>query len=217
MKNNNRTEGEYRTKTLLIICPWLFIILIVLIGIIKNCIGNGIDPMDNSIISSREIVQHLEVVDSTYNGFRVVYATKNNVTKTRLEEIRSRPHIINTFKQLKTDAPLYFGNMIETDIYDFANFAVNYDTDPDIEMHNIFVCGYEKSGLYIGPNPQIPNSAQFFNSGTEQGIQYLSHDDIYFRRRKSNRIYRYWKCYGINATSSVDEHYSHFSEEERLW
>jgi hypothetical protein len=217
MKNNNWMEREYRTRTLLSICPWLFILLIALIGIIKSYFGNSIDPMEDSIISSREIVKQFEVVDSTDNGFRVIYATKDNVTKARLEEIQNRPHIISAFRQLKTDAPLYFGRMIETDIYDFADFAVKYDTDSDVELHNIFVCGYEKSKMYIGTNPKIPNSAQFFNFGTEQGIQYLSRDDIYFRRRKSDRIYRYWKCYGLNATSSIDEYYSHFSEEERLW
>jgi hypothetical protein len=215
--NNNWTEGEYRTKTLLTIATWLFVALIVCIGIIRSCAGSDIDPLDDSIISSRAVVEHVEVYDSTHNGFRVVYATKHNVTKKRLEEIQHRPHIKDAFSRLKMDAPLHFGNLLDTDIYDFADFAVNYDPDPDIELHNIFVCGYEKSNLYIGSNPRIPNSAQFFNSGTEQGVQYLSHDDIYFRRRKQKRIYRYWKCRSIHETSSTDERYSHFSEEERLW
>jgi hypothetical protein len=217
MKQNNWSEGQYRLMTLLVISPWLFIGLIVFIAIIKSCVEDEIDPIDDSIINSREVVEHLNVVDSTDNGFRVVYATKHNVTKKRLEEIQSRPHIKETFQRLKMDAPLHFGNLLDTDIYDFADFAVQYDPDPAIELHNIFVCGYEKSNFYIGPNPKIPHPALYFNSGTEQGVQYLNHDDIYFRRRKQSRIYRYWKCYSIHATSSTDERYSHFSEEERLW
>jgi hypothetical protein len=134
-----------------------------------------------------------------------------------LEEIQHRPHIVSAFKRLQTDAPVHFGgSLLYTDIYDFADFAIKYDPDPDIELHNIFVAGNEKSKRYIGPNPKIPNSAQYFNFGTEQGVQYIRHDDIYFRRRKSEQIYRYWKCYGIHSISSTDECYSHFSEEERL-
>ncbi|MDR2773978.1 MAG: hypothetical protein LBC19_04420 [Tannerella sp.] len=212
------TESEYRTKTLLTIAPMLFFVLIVILGIIKNCTGNGIAPMDNDIRSSRKIVEHLNVLDSTYNGFRVVYATKNNVSEARLEEIQSRPHIRTAFKRLQADAPPYFGgSLLETDIYDFAGFALRYDPDPDIELHNIFVSGHEKSALYIGKNLHIDNPAYYFDTRTEQGIQYLSHDDIYYRRRRDLRIYRYWKCCGNNQTSKNDERFSHFSEEERIW
>ena len=195
---------------------WVVIILVVIIGIIKSCIGDDIDPMDNSIVKSREVVEHVIVTDSTYNGFRVVYATKNSVTQERLTEIKSRAHIRDAFERLKNEAPVHFGSLLETDIYDFAEFAIGYDVDPDIHLHNIFIEGYEKCKLYIGPNPRIENPAVFFNAGTEQGAQYIGHKDIYFRRRKEDRIYRYWKCYGIHATSSEDERYSHFSEDERV-
>jgi hypothetical protein len=136
MTNKQWTKSEYRTKTLLTIAPMLFFVLIVIVGIIKNCTGNGIDPID---------------------------------------------------------------------------------PDPDIKLHNIFVAGHKKSLLYIGKNPNIDNPAQYFDARTEQGIQYLTHDDIYYRRRRDLRIYRYWKCYGNSQTSKTDERFSHFSEEERIW
>ncbi|NDW08747.1 hypothetical protein D0T56_03640 [Dysgonomonas sp. 520] len=196
---------------------WVVIILVIIIGIVKACVGSDIDPMDNSIVKSREIVEHVIVTDSTYNGFRVVYATKNSVTQERLAEIKSRKNIRDAFGRLKNDAPIHFGSLLETDIYDFAEFAIRYDVDPDIHLHNIFIEGKDKCDLYIGPNPRIENPAVFFNAGTEQGAQYISHEDIYCRRRKEDRIYRYWKCYGIHTTSSVDERYSHFSEDERVW
>jgi hypothetical protein len=212
------TESEYRIKTLLTIAPVLFFLLIVLICIVKSCMNSGIDPIDDSIISSRQVVEHLNVLDSTFNGFRVVYATKNNVTGLRLKEIRNREHIRTAFMHLQNDAPVYFGgSLLNTDIYDFAGFAVQYDCDPDIEMHNIFVAGHQKSALYIGKNFRIDRPAQFFDFRTEQGILYLSHDDIYYRRDLDRRIYRYWKCYGNNQTSKTDEHFSHFSEDERIW
>jgi hypothetical protein len=211
------TESEYRTKTLLTIAPQLFFALVVITGIIRFIIGNRIDPIDNDIMSSRRIVEHLNVLDTTHNGFRVVYATKNNVSEARLDEIRNRRHVREAFYRLQTDAPPYFGgSLLYIDIYDFAGFAVRYDSDPDIELHNIFVAGHEKSSLYIGKNPNIDNPASYLDARTEQGIAYLQHDDIYFRRHKNRRIYRYWKCYGINQTSKTDERFSHFSEEERI-
>lgn len=217
MSNKQWTESEYRAKTLLALTPWFFFMLVALACIIRNCAGNGTDPIDDSIISSRKAVEHLNVLDSTHNGFRVVYATKSNVTEERLQEIKSRPHIQSAFKRLQADAPVYFkGSLLYTDIYDFAGFAVRYDSDRDIQIHNIFIAGHQKSMLYFGENPKISNPVKNFNPLTGQGIQFISHDDIYFRREKRKRIYRYWKCCGNNATSSTDERYSHFSEEEKL-
>lgn len=218
MNNKQWTESEYRTKTLLALAPSLFVALIIVAGIIKNCIGSGIDSMDNSIISSRQIVEYLNVYDSTHNGFRIVYATVNNVTDARLSEIKSRPHIKTAFKRLQAEAPAHFdGSLLNTDIYDFAGFAVRYDSDLDITLHNIFIAGHKKTNLYIGKNPNIDNPAEFINPNTEQGLQYLSHDDIYYRRSVGDRIYRYWKCYGNNNISRTDERFSHFSEDDRIW
>ena len=214
---SNKASKADITSSILI-ANWLKVIIfiVVIIGSIRSYVGNDIDPLDNSINKSREIVEHVIVTDSTYNGFRVVYATKNSVSPERFSEIKSRTHIRDSFEKLKAEAPIHFGSLLKTDIYDFAEFALKYETDPDIELHNIFVEGRDKCNLYIGSNPKITNPARFFNAGTEQGAQYISRDDIYYRRRKEERIYRYWKCYGIHATSLTDERYSHFSEEERL-
>lgn len=217
MSNNYISEKYYPTQTFLALAPKLFVIILVSLMLLKECFAEKPDPMDDSVNTGREIVEHLMVCDSTQNGFRVVYATENSVTKQRLEEIRSRPVIVDAFKRLKADAPLYFGNMIETDIYDFAEFAVKYDSDPAIRIHNIFITGSQKVNMYARPNPNIPDCVTFINPNTNQGVQYLSHNDIYYRDRVNNRIYRYWKCYGNNATSSTDERFSHFSQSQRLW
>ncbi|PXV57439.1 hypothetical protein CLV62_15223 [Dysgonomonas alginatilytica] len=210
-------EKNYQTAAFLALAPKLFFIIIVAVMLLKECFGEKPDPMDDSINASREIVEHIMVLDSTRNGFRVVYATENSVTKQRLEEIRNRPVIVDAFKRLKADAPVHFSNMVETDIYDFAEFAIKYDSDPAIRIHNIFISGSEKVNMYARPNPNIPDCATFINPNTDQGVQYLSHDDIYYRDRVNNRIYRYWKCYGNSSTSSTDERFSHFSQDERLW
>jgi Na+-transporting NADH:ubiquinone oxidoreductase subunit NqrD len=56
MSKQQMSESEYRTKTLLVLAPTLFFMLIGIIGIVKSCVGNGIDTMDDSIIRSREVV-----------------------------------------------------------------------------------------------------------------------------------------------------------------
>ncbi|NDV80761.1 hypothetical protein D0T87_02055 [Bacteroides sp. 51] len=214
---NNWTEKEYRMATILSIYPWLGIVLIGVVAIIKSCIAEDIEPIDNSINKSREIVSHVEVVDSTKNGFRVVYGTASEVTKERLNEIISREHIGYEFQRIKTDALLHYGSLLNTDIYDFARFITKYKIDSDIMIHNIFVSGKEKSHLYIGPNPRINNPATFISPLTEQGIQYINHQDVWGFIRTGDRIYRYWKCKGLNELSRKDERFSHFSEDERLW
>lgn len=215
--NKYINERTYRTHTLLALAPKLFFMGIIIFLVLKECIAEKTDPMDDSINSSREIVAQIMVVDSTRNGFRVVYATENSVTRESLEEIKRRSHIMYAFDRLKKDAPVYFGNMTETDIYDFAGFAVQYDSDPAIRIHNIFISGLEKTSMYARVNPDLADCVTFINPNTGQGIQYLSQNDIYYRDRINNKLYRYWKCYGIHATSSTDERFSHFSESERLW
>lgn len=173
--------------------------------------------MDNDVNRIRQLVATIRVVDSTYNGFRVTYATERAVSMPRLDEICSRGPLQASLRKLQCDAPIHFGSLLQTNIYDFAAFAREYDCDPDVKMDRIYVYGKEKSELYIGPNPDIENSARWMNFGTQQGIQYINATDIYFRRRTENRIYRYWQCPGLHSTSSTDERFSHFSEDDRLW
>lgn len=214
--NNNWSEKDYRFATLLRIWWWIPFILFIIIIAIKECVGNGVDPMDDSILKKAEVVEHVMVMDSTYNGFRVVYATIMPVTQERLFEIKSREHISNAFIRLQKEAPVHFGGLLETDIYDFAIFAKRYDIDKDIKIHNIFVEGTKKKNLYLGHNPMIKNPAVWIDENTNQGIVYLESDDIYYLYDKPSRIYRYWKCRSIHSMSTLDEHFSHFSEDDRI-
>ncbi len=214
MMNEN---NKYILSTIVAVFKSTAICTIFLIGIIKSCIINDTEPIDNSINKSRQVVAHVEVVDSANNGFRVVYATVNSVTASRFDEIRSRKHIINSFERLKHDGKVYFPNLLHTDIHDFADFAVKYDVDQDIHIHNIFVTGRQKVNLYAGYNPKIPDYAKWIDPNTLQGVQYLSHNDIYNKKKFPVRVYRYWKCRSIFSTSLEDERFSHFSESERIY
>ncbi len=210
-------EGRYRATALLGISYWIFGAVVVVIALGRELITEKPHPLDNDMNRGREIVAMFDVVDSAHNGFRLSYATVNPVSKPRLYEITRRPHVAEGFKQLRSDALEHFGSLLYTDIYDFAEFAVRYDSDKDVEMHSIFVCGQQKMALYVGPNPTLLRPALWINPGTEQGVQHIGHDDIYLRRNPRKRVYRYWKCSGNNAISSTDERFSHFSEDERLW
>lgn len=195
----------------------ILIILIAIIGIGKACFEKRKDPIDNSFLTAQRVVDDdVLVVDSTFNGFRLVYVTKNQVTVERVTEIRSRQHIKYGLKKLANEAPKHFGSLIETDIYDFAGYAKKYDPDPDIEIHNIFIYGNEKIKLYEAPNPKIKNPAKYISKLSLQGVQYLKRNDVYNTIKKEDRIYRYWKCRGIHSFSKTDERFIHFSEDDRL-
>ena len=203
-----QTEREIRWRIGFRLLPCMLLILIICIGLLKDCIRSR-DPIDDSINRSQEVVRHLEVCDTTRNGFRVVYVTNDAVTIQRLNEIRLRQPLNQAFCKLKDSAASYFG--------DFAAYARRFDVDDDVRMQNIFIFGSEKQKLYVGENPRIENSATWINPATEQGVQYINADDIYFRVGKGERVYRYWKCHGNHSTSTTDERFSHFSEDERLW
>ena len=144
-----QTEREIRWRIGFRLLPWMLLILIICIGLLKDCIHLR-DPIDDSINRTREVVRHLEVCDTTRNGFRVVYVTNDAVTMERLNEIRLRQPLNQAFCKLKDSAASYFGgSLLQTDIYDFAAYARRFDVDDDVRMQNIFIFGTEKQKLYL--------------------------------------------------------------------
>lgn len=192
------------------------IVLIVVIGICVEIFSPKIDPIDNQATRSRDFVRLIRVTDDKGNGVRVRYITKKAVTPARLDEIQRRPYITDSLNKLIRTAPQVFGDMLLTDIYDFADYAVKFDP-PDIEIYHIFVCGPDKEKLYIGENPKIKNWAKWIHPGTHQGLLYLENKDIYTNSIGRHKVYRYYQCYGIHQISRTDEHFSHFSEDERIY
>ena len=146
--------------------PWVILMVIVgIVGLVKCCVTKPPDIAEESINKSGNIVEHVMVLDSTNNGFRVVYATAEAVTNERYEEIRGRPHIQTRFNRLKVEAPKYFGgSLLNTDICDFALYVYRFPIDNDLRIHNIFVAGKEKMNLYVQPNPNLPNCATWMNT-----------------------------------------------------
>lgn len=194
-----------------------FIILIAIIGLIKGCIGDDIDPMDNSINKEQMVLTETWVIDRNGNGFKVLYTTANAVTKERWHEIFSRKHIWDAMEKLQAEAPLHWnGNMLDADICDFALFALKYNVDKDVEINKITVCGNEKKNLYVQPNPNLPGCATRMDPMTEQGNQYLKKSDINFLIPNGGRIYRYWKADILYESSDTDERFSHFREKNRV-
>lgn len=199
--------------------PWTWLVTIVIIvAFFKICFTHGPDPINESINKSAEIVDHVMVLDSTKNGFRVTYATAEPVTNEKFIEIAARQEIKEGFERLKKEAPIHFGgNLLEADICDFALYAYRFHIDDDILIHNIFVAGKEKMDFYVRPNPNLPGCATWMHHGTEQGNQYLNSNDINYYIPNGGRIYRYWKCRFLLQSSDTDERFSHFTEEERLY
>jgi hypothetical protein len=216
MNHNKELQRHYRTQAILSIRNWIVVVLIALTAIVIAVFTPRTAPLDVSAIKNTEIVRQVHVVDSSNNGFRVIYVTKENVTTSRLWEIQSRPAVRDSLERLRTKATLRFGNMLRTDIYDFADFAVPFDP-ADIRIHNIFVFGPDKERLYIGDNPRLQNEAKWVNSSTAQGLLYIRSEDIYCHPTRRRKLYRYFMCNGLNEVSDTDEHFSHFTEAERRY
>ncbi len=192
-------------------------ILIVIIGLVKDCVGPQIDPLDNSINKMRERVRLVTVRDSTNSGFELQYYTKEAVTTARFKEILTRKPIFESIEKLEHDAPVHFKHqMLTTDIYDFAEFAKRYDVDPDVCIAAIFVHGKKREELYLQSNPKLEDGCTWYDCQTQQGILYIKQDDIYPYNAEAKRTYRYWECRGNYPTSSTDEQYTHFRECERI-
>ena len=209
-------ESEIRLLIFAKIAPCLFFGLIGLGILIVECTDNT-DPIDNSIMKDVEYVEFLDVLDHENNGFRVVYVTKNAVTEKRFDEIQSRVHIREAFARLRKESVIHFGgSLLNVDIHEFARFARQYDCDDQIKIHCINVQGLKKMYHYIGPNPSIPNSARWMDMWTEQGNQWINSNDVYTSSPDVSTTYRYWKCQYPHETSETDEHFSHFSEENRI-
>ena len=218
MKQLRKQADEFVFMTTTIGPRAILVFLVIVVGLLRMCIPDKTDPMDNSINKSSEIVAHVMVRDSTNNGFRVVYATAEPVTDERFAEICTRTSVRNGFESLEKEAPIHFGNnLLETDICDFALYVYRFPIDKDIRVHNIFVTGKEKMDFYVRDNPNLPGCARWMHHGTEQGNQYLNAVDINYYIPNGGRIYRYWKCRYLLQTSDTDERFSHFTEEERLY
>lgn len=199
-----------------IICGSLTVILLTMI-IIEQVDWRKIDSLDNYTYKSVEIVAIVEVRDKNYDGFEVIYTTANAVTTKRLEEIRSRSHIWSSLHSMARDAEEHFGDMLDTDIYEFLDFILPYNPDPDVKINRIMVGGAGKKEMYSAPNPGMAKAVTWINSTILQGMQYINFEDIYqYRNDSTFRRYRYWKCPYPWQESSTDERFSHFDEEHQL-
>lgn len=190
------------------------IILIICIGLFKSCFGEKIDPMDDTYMKQREIYSRHAVYDSTSVGFDLLWYTTKPVSKERAEEIYARQHIReaqNVF--LESVADHFKHDFFNADIHDVAQYAKQFDVDPDVRLVNIFVIGRRLEDQYLRPNPNLPDGGCTEPSyGTDQGVLYLEECDIYITNPNIARTYRYWMC---PRTSSTDERYTHFTESER--
>lgn len=199
-----------------IICGSLTVIILTM-SIISEIDWRKIDPLDNSYFKFVEVVAIVNIYDKDYNGFKVVYSTTKAVTSERLQEINSRSHITSSLDSMKIDAMEHFPQMLDTDIYEFLDFILPYDPDPDIKIDYIMVQGSGKQKLYSAPNPAIENSVTWINATTQQGMQYINYTDIRaYHNDSTYRLYRYWKCPFPWNRSSVDERFSHFDEAHRI-
>ena len=215
MNNIGQKADRFVMGILYIGCMPTFIILVVIIGLFRSCMGYGEVTMDNSYMKRRELYDRVYITDSTGVGFELLYFTTNPVTELRYREIKSRQHIRDSYKRLKVEAADEFDHdFINTDIYDFVEYAKTFDVDSaDVRLVNIWVYGREYTDLYRRPHPDYPDGVHYLDDLKELGELYLKENDVYPYNFSAPRTYRYWGCY---ATSLSDERYTHITKDDRL-
>ncbi len=199
---------------LLIGCTPTFLILIAIIALFRSCVGYGVDDIDNSYMVQRYMYDRIIIKDSTGNGYELLWYTTNAVTDRRYEEIKSRQHIRESYDSLKRSAANHFQHdLINTDIYDFVEYAKSFDIDSmDVRLVNIWVYGKDYAELYRRPHPDYPDGVDSSDKIKGLGELFLKENDVYPYNIGTRHIYRYWGC---DATSLTDERYTHITEQNR--
>ncbi len=213
MSNIGQKADNFIGGILLIGCMPSFIILVVIIGLFRSCMGYGEIDIDNSIMLRRYSYKRMYITDSLGNGFETLHYTTNAVSDARYKEIMSREHLWLSYKRLYEEAADHFGhNLINTDIYDFVEYAKTFDIDSaDVRLVNIWAYGSGTEKLYQRPHEDYPEGWNN-DDDLEFGVAYLKENDVYSENFSHIRKYRYWGC---SATSLVDERYSHITPSDR--
>ncbi len=215
MSNFGQKADQAVMGILYIGCMPCFIILVLIVAMFRSCMGYGEIDIDNSYMTRRYMYDRLYIQDSTGVGFECLWYTTKSVTEARYDEIRSRQHLRESYKRLQAEAGEHFNhNLINTDIYDFVEYAKTFDIDStDVRLVNIWVYGKEYEDLYRRPHPDFPDGIHYLDRIKELGELYLEENDVYPYNFSTPRTYRYWGCY---ATSSKDERYTHITKSDRL-
>lgn len=194
-------------------CMPSFIILIIVISMVRSCMGYGEMDLDNSYMTRRYMYDRMYVTDSTRNGYELLLYTTNSVSEARYKEIHSRQPLRDSYKRLQAEAGERFNHrLIDTDIYDFVEYAKTFDINSDdVRLVNIWVYGRDYPKLYLRPHEDYPDGWEYLDDN-EFGILFLKEDDIYPYNLEAGRTYRYWEC---DATSDKDERFTHITKADR--
>ena len=215
MNNIGQKADNLVAGVLLIGCTPSFLILIGIIALFRSCMGYGEIDIDNSTMLRRYMYDRINITDTMGNGYEILLYTTNAVSDKRYEEIKSRQHLRDSYKQLKAEATDYFDNdLLNTDIYEFVEYAKRFDVDSgDVRLVNIWVYGSQYEALYQQPNSDFPLKIDQIDKINNLGVLYLKENDVYPYNLTSPRTYRYWQC---EATSLQDERYSHITEADQV-
>ncbi|MFR9546473.1 MAG: hypothetical protein SNJ29_12985 [Rikenellaceae bacterium] len=214
MNNFRQKADNFVGGMLLIGCMPSFLILIAVIGIFRSCMGYDEISIDNSIMTRRYSYRRMYITDSLGNGFETLHYTTNAVSSARYDEIMSREHLWHSYNKLRAEAADHFGHdLINTDIYDFVEYAKTFDIDSaDVRLVNVWAYGREYEKLYQRPHEDYPDGWRN-GDDVEFGTLYLKESDVYSENFSYIQRYRYWGC---SATSLADERYTHISQSDRL-
>lgn len=196
--------------------PTCLIVLCLIVACCQAIFKTEPDPLDVGNVYMFNQALTRDIVDERGNGFTIVYRS-TVMTKDRLMEVLSHKNIDENLDSLRGVVLERFdGDLLDVDIYDFAEVVKYFEIDPKLWVNRILVCGKERKLRYFNPNPNLPDGVTEYDFRTDQGILWIDNRDIFSVSTNDNKIYRYWKVSGPREISDTDEHFTHFTSEQKV-
>lgn len=203
-----KSENRDLLTILVILKFWpIMFAIIAIIGIFKSCTAPEVDKIDTWGKKYFRSVGEVLVMDSTGNGFTVIYGSREPVTCERAKEMLYRQSACDAQEKLSDRAPKIFKqNLTDLDIFEFGKYAAKYDVNKDIVIMEIRIFGDKKRKMYERPNPKYPELGEMTIGLDRKGEMFISGQDLYGYLQGGRKLYQYYNCM---EASNKDEKFTH--------
>lgn len=187
---------------------YIFWIAIVLIAGMLSVLDST--PETDRGATQHHRLTHLNIYDSTINGYTVYLYSSVPVTEKRAKAMVASQAFNELCERISSSVKKI--NMLESDPYDVVQAINNIGLPDSIGVLRIEGYGQEKHRQYLQPNPfDTTFATRPSRSIPKQGMVYIEAQDITaFTSKKKPRAYRYVRSnFGEPIYSLFDEKFSH--------
>lgn len=144
------------------------LVICVIVALVQTCTQKPYDPLDYDHSRDRRSVFTSFVTDSLGDGFEITFRSRDSITKKELKVLQADKRIKRIEASFPTDAALRFGDIVETEIMEFARYGENYVKDDPVTVKSVYERGGRKHFLHDDPGSKL--------YGTKYGVDFSSID-----------------------------------------